>query len=166
MQFSTIPLIDRAESHGGRTAIIASDGTFNYYQLLESSARVAQGLLDGKDDLQEKRVAFLVPRGFEYDALQWGIWRAGGIAVPLGEIYPPAELDYVIGDSDATIVVAHPEFYAQLSPLAESRQVRFLPTDELLYSSTGPLPRIDSSRRAMILYTSGTTGKLLFSKTG
>jgi malonyl-CoA/methylmalonyl-CoA synthetase len=68
-------------------------------------------------------------------------------------------LDYVIGDSDATIVVAHPEFEPRLLPIAEARQVRFLRTDELLYSDTGPLPRIEPSRRAMILYTSGTTGK-------
>jgi malonyl-CoA/methylmalonyl-CoA synthetase len=159
MQSSTIPLIARAENYRGRTAIIASEGIFNYRQLLESSARAAHGLLDGKDDLQEERVAFLVPRGFDCVALQWGIWRAGGIAVPLCEIYPPAELDYVIGDSDATIVVAHPEFEPRLGQIAEARQVRFLRTDELLYSDTGPLPKIDPRRRAMILYTSGTTGK-------
>jgi malonyl-CoA/methylmalonyl-CoA synthetase len=159
MQFSTIPLIARAENHSGRTAIIASEGIFNYRQLLESSARVAQGLLDGKEDLREERVAFLVPRGFHYVALQWGIWRAGGIAVPLCEMHPPAELDYVIGDSDATIVVANQELEARLRPIAEARQVRFLRTDELLYTDTGPLPEIALRRRSMILYTSGTTGK-------
>jgi malonyl-CoA/methylmalonyl-CoA synthetase len=159
MQTSTIPLISRAENHGDRTAVIASEGTFTYRQLLDASARVARGLLDGADDLREQRVAFLAPRGFEYVALQWGTWRAGGIAVPLCELHPPAEWDYVIGDSDAGVIVAHRDFQSGLRPIAAAREVRFLRTTELFYSDTGPLPEIDPRRRAMILYTSGTTGK-------
>jgi malonyl-CoA/methylmalonyl-CoA synthetase len=116
-------------------------------------------LLDGKDDLKEERVAFLTPRGFDYAALQWGIWRAGGIAVPLGEMHPVSELEYLIGDSAASIVVAHPEFEAKLRAIARNLGVRFLLTEELSSPAKGSLPQIDPARRAMILYTSGTTGK-------
>ena len=63
-------------------------------------------LLDGRDDLNEARVAFLVTPGFDYVAVQWGIWRAGGIAVPLPMSHPPAELEYLVRDSEASIVVA------------------------------------------------------------
>lgn len=159
MESSNIALIARAENYGGQTAVIASEGTFSYRQLLESSARVARGLLDGREDLREQRVGFLAPRGFDYVALQWGIWRAGGIAVPLCELHPRAELEYVIKDSDAGIVVAHQEFESGLRPIAAALGIRFLRADELLHSDTGPLPKIDPRRRAMILYTSGTTGK-------
>jgi len=41
---------------------------------------------------------------------QWGVWRAGGIGVPLAVSHPPAELEYAIGDADAAVVVAHPNF--------------------------------------------------------
>ena len=84
----SIPLVERAEGHGDRTAIIASEGTFTYRQLLEASERVAGFLLSGKADLEERPVAFLAPPGFHYVALQWGIWRAGGIAVPLSLFHP------------------------------------------------------------------------------
>ena len=57
-------------------------------------------------DLNEARVAFLVTPGFDYVAVQWGIWRAGGIAVPLPMSHPPAELEYLIRDSEASIVIA------------------------------------------------------------
>ncbi|UCG14706.1 MAG: acyl-CoA synthetase [Deltaproteobacteria bacterium] len=159
MKVSTIPLIGRAENHADRTAIIACDGTFTYRQLLETSALVATGLLEGRDDLNEERVAFLTPRGFEYAAVQWGIWRAGGIAVPLCEIHPPSELQYVIQDSGATIVVGHPEFSSLLRSIAEDVGFRFALTSDLLFAKAGPLPKIATGRRAMILYTSGTTGK-------
>ncbi|UCG21739.1 MAG: acyl-CoA synthetase [Deltaproteobacteria bacterium] len=154
-----IALIARAEEHGFRPAIISSEGTYNYRQLLERSRQIALTLLDGREDLKEERVAFLTPRGFDYAALQWGIWRAGGIAVPLGEMHPVSELEYLISDSAASMVVAHPEFEAKLRAIARNLSLPFVLTEELLSPSQGSLPKIDPARRAMILYTSGTTGK-------
>ncbi|NQT55225.1 MAG: AMP-binding protein [Desulfobacteraceae bacterium] len=154
-----IPLIARAKAHGDQTAIISPEGTFTYRHLVEASSRVSSGLLEGRKDLSEERVAFLTPRGFVYPAVQWGIWRAGGIAVPLCEIHPSSELNYVIRDSNTDIVVAHPQFVAQLRPMAEELGIRFLLTDYLMESPIGQLPEIDSAKRAMILYTSGTTGR-------
>jgi malonyl-CoA/methylmalonyl-CoA synthetase len=116
-------------------------------------------LLNGNADLAEGRVAFLTPRGFQYAALQWGIWRAGGIAVPLCEAHPPPELAYVIDDAAAEIVVAHPEYEAKVRPIAQERGLRFLLTTELERGVDCVLPPLTPERRAMILYTSGTTGK-------
>ena len=79
----SILLAPRAEHFATRTAIIAPEGEFTYRQLLDASARVAAFLLKGQPDLEERPVAFMAPPGFHYLALQWGIWRAGGIAVPL-----------------------------------------------------------------------------------
>jgi malonyl-CoA/methylmalonyl-CoA synthetase len=72
-----------------RPAIIAADGTYSYDDLDVASRRVAASLLSGADDLQQARVAFLVPPSFAYAAVQRGIWRAGGVAVPLAESHPP-----------------------------------------------------------------------------
>ncbi len=74
-------------------AIVADDGMFSYADLDAASQRVAAALLDGRDDLGEGRVAFLVPPSFAYAAVQHGIWRAGGITVPLAMSHPPAELE-------------------------------------------------------------------------
>ncbi len=159
MGASRIPLIGRAEKHRDRTAIIAQDGSFTYQNLLDLSGRVALNLLQDRTDLGEARVGFLTTRGFGYAAVQWGIWRGGGIAVPLCELYPPSELDYVIQDADCSIVVAHPEFESLLRAIAEPLGVRFLLTEELFQTAAGSLPEINPSRRGMIVYTSGTTGK-------
>jgi malonyl-CoA/methylmalonyl-CoA synthetase len=154
-----LPLVARAREHGARTAVVAAEGTFTYAQLLDASARVAAALLDGRGDLCEARVAFLAPPGWEYVAIQWGVWRAGGIAVPLAVSHPPAELEYVVQDADAEIVVAHPQLAEALRPIAERSGRRFLLTTDALAAEPAPLPEIDQARRAMIVYTSGTTGK-------
>ena len=138
-----IALIKRAEEHGSRPAITSSEGTYTYSQLLDRSRQIGLTLLDGKDDLKEERVAFLTPRGFHYAALQWGIWRAGGIAVPLGEMHPVSELEYLIRDSGAGIVVAHPEFEAKLRAIAMDLGVPFVLTEEPFSPAKGSLPEID-----------------------
>src|SRR5438105_13507234 len=113
---ATSMLVARAQQYPERTAIGAAEGTFTYRDLLEASARVAGGLLGGQDDLGETRVAFLVSPGFGYVATQWGIWRAGGVAVPLAPSHPPPELDYVIRDSDSAVVVAVTVLAPRLDP--------------------------------------------------
>ncbi|BAC89063.1 acyl-CoA synthetase [Gloeobacter violaceus] len=154
-----LPLVHRAYEHGPRTAIVTADGQFSYQDLLSLSSQVATRLLDGADDLREQRVASLVPAGFEYVATQWGIWRAGGIAVPLCVSHPRPELEYVITNSGASIVIAHPSFESLLRPIAEAHQLRFILTSESLPPDTAQLPEVEPTRRALILYTSGTTGK-------
>ena len=143
-----------------RHAIIAADGRFTYDDLEDASRRVAGALLDGRSDLEQARVAFLVPPSFAYAAVQRGIWRAGGVAVPLATSHPPAELDYVIRDAGAGIVVSHPSVAAMLGPVARAAGARFMTTDEALAAPPLPhAPHIGSPRRAMIVYTSGTTGR-------
>ncbi|MFQ5941394.1 MAG: acyl-CoA synthetase [Nitrososphaerales archaeon] len=154
-----LPLIERAEKYQKGTAIIAGEGVFTYQQLLESSGKVASYLLDRTDHLKEKCVAFLTPVGFHYVATQWGVWRAGGIVVPLSPLHPTPELEYFIDNSTSSIVVVHPVFEEKLRPLAKDRGLRFILTTDALGADQTDLPKIDVNRRAMILYTSGTTSK-------
>ena len=155
----SILLVPRAEQYGERQAIVAAEGSFTYEQLLDASGRVAAFLLNGSQDLNERPVAFLAPQGFHYVALQWGIWRAGGIAVPLSLFHPRPELEYVIDDTKPAVVVAHPDYADLVGPIAAERGLRFGTSPAALEHPPGPLPAVAPARRAMILYTSGTTGK-------
>ena len=153
-------LVARAHGHAERTAITAAEGTFSYRDLLDASARVAACLLGPRDDLREARVAFLASPGFHYVATQWGIWRAGGVAVPLATSHPPPELEYVIRDADAAVVVADAELAPRLDAVPAASMVRRLRTvGALAAEPRSSLPDVPDDRRAMILYTSGTTGK-------
>ncbi|NER13456.1 AMP-binding protein [Leptobacterium flavescens] len=154
-----IKLLEKAASYGERKAIVSDGRSFSYHELLRSSGNVAAQLLSGQDDLKEERIAFLVPPSFEYTAVQWGIWAAGGIAVPLCVLHPLPSIKYVLEDTAARIVITHRDYEAFLRPLEEEIGIRLLLIDEIMKEASAVLPDIENTRRAMILYTSGTTSK-------
>ena len=117
----TIPIIERAEAFTTRRAIVATEGAFTYGDLLAASERAASELLDGADDLADARVVFLVPGGFQYVAVQWAIWRAGGIAVPLALSETEREIRYKIDDTEPAVLIAHPN-YARHAPTVLRRR--------------------------------------------
>ena len=167
----------RAQRHGGRTAVVDSQGSFTYKDLLDASSRVAAALLAGGDDLRredlkEERVAFLLTPGFPWVAAQWGIWQAGGVAVPLPLNSTRPELEYFIDDTAASTLLFDASTAPLLAPIAAARgmralslshdQLRVRPPEELPDTTPGITDMnmdMNNDRRAMILYTSGTTSR-------
>jgi len=134
---------------------------FSHYDLADASARVAGELTRDGADLAEARVAFLVPPSFAHVVVSRGIWLAGGVAVPLATSHPPAELEYVIRDADAAIVIGAGRHRDALEAIAAATGARFVYTPDLLATDAAPMAVAPPApeRRAMIVYTSGTTGK-------
>ena len=155
----TLPLLRNAESRPERLALVAPEGVFTYADLVQASHAAATALLDGRPDLDGARVCFLVPPGWHWVGTQWGIWRAGGIAVPLAVSHPTAELTYVLQDTAPAVVVAHPSLLERAREAADVIAAPVIRTDVLLEGPPdGPLPNPGPDHAAMILYTSGTTG--------
>ena len=152
-------VVARAAAHLSRSAIVSTEGQFSYVQLLDASRAMAGALLEDRTDLEEARVAFFVPPGFDFAALQFAIWRAGGVAVPLALSHPPAELEQAIRAADASTVVAGAGHADQISPIARACGVRFRTIDDLRAADSSVLPQVEQQRRALMLFTSGTTGK-------
>ncbi len=163
MQKNMPALIDKATSFSQRRAVCSDGQTFSYADLLQAAEMVAQVLLQGLPDLAEKRVAFMVPPGFDYVRVQWGIWMAGGVAVPLCTSHPLPALQYVIEDAEAEMVIIAPEYAAVLAPLWRKHkkiiEIHLAELDGGNLAAHRPLPHVAPDRRAMILYTSGTTSK-------
>jgi len=168
-------IISSAVLHASRTAIVEAEKTFTYQQLLDHSASFAAALLHGKTDLQEERVAFMVDPGFDYAKVQWAIWRAGGIAVPLCLTHPLPSLQYVLEDTEASIMVVSPAYASLLQAYAAEKNIRLivlgnsLSEDSVVNENEDRqandvvtdflLPHVEAARAALILYTSGTTNK-------
>ena len=143
-----------------RIAIIADGREHSYEDLDDASTRVAGSLLGDNGDLNQTRVAFLVAPGFAYAAVQRGIWRAGGVAVPMAVSHPPAELEYVIRDADVSVIVADAAYREAGTALARAARARFVRAEVAMQASPcDRLPHLRSDQRAMIIYTSGTTGR-------
>ena len=114
-----LELVRRAQSFGARVAVTSDDHDHSYDSLLSVSEAIAAGLLDGATDLGEERVAFLIPGSFEYAAVQWGIWRSGGIAVPLSLSAADPELEHVITDAQVDRIIVPEDSLAKLKPLCD-----------------------------------------------
>ncbi len=154
-------LFEGANSFKSNTAIISNGVAWSYEQIKERSYHYATYLLGEKEDLSEARIAFMVPPGVDYVCVQWAIWIAGGIAVPICITYPPPSIDYVLQDTEASMVIGSDEFFPLLETLFIDNSNRLLISLSDLRQQNAisgkKLPVLSLSRRAMILYTSGTT---------
>ncbi|MBV9072735.1 MAG: AMP-binding protein, partial [Acidobacteria bacterium] len=158
---ASLPLFVRIRQHGRRRAIVDKDGTHSYDALLRDASRVAASLLeDGRRmDLDEERVAFLITPSYCWVSVLWGIWLAGGIAVPLPLGAPAAELEYLLDDTQAEAIIFDEANETIVRSLAATRSLRAHGCANLLTHTETVLPAITPERRAMILYTSGTTSR-------
>jgi malonyl-CoA/methylmalonyl-CoA synthetase len=153
---TAMQIITQTQHHLQNIAILSHLKEYTYKDLLESSKQFASFLLVDKTDLQEARVAFMVEPSFDYARVQWGIWRAGGVAVPLALSHPLAALRYTLTDTQASIIVVSKKFQEILEPLVQELNTRLIVLGDESREQV-KLPEIDRSRAAMILYTSGTT---------
>jgi malonyl-CoA/methylmalonyl-CoA synthetase len=156
----TTAVLQVATGDRARTAIVDPSGSYTYGRLDTDAWRVANALLDRRHTLAGARVAYLVTPGYQYAVVQEGIWRAGGIAVPLAISHPLPELEYVLRDTAADIVVCDARLRAQLGSLPAEAGVRLLMADDLLAGASAVRDAgVCPTDSALIVYTSGTTGK-------
>ncbi|XP_052182299.1 probable CoA ligase CCL8 isoform X2 [Diospyros lotus] len=133
------------------------------------------------DHLSGARIGIVAKPSAEFVACMLGTWFSGAVAVPLALSYPEAELLHVMHDSDISMILStedHAELMQNVATKSAARfslipPVPFIPskTTEHDKSGTGEmdvskiLDRIDNSKKiqdddpALIVYTSGTTGK-------
>ncbi|KAE8335608.1 hypothetical protein BDV24DRAFT_169043 [Aspergillus arachidicola] len=173
----SLPLFLAAKNHAQtnpeKVAVIdtTKHQQFTFGQLLADTAALKKQILEQlklteTGDLQERRIAFLTPNGYDYVVTQWAIWAAGGVTVPLCTTHPVKELLYTIGDSDPSLIILHPSFAHFETPLREGTKnsIPFMDLDPFTQSvapTAVRLPPFNSQcpldRRALMIYTSGTT---------
>lgn len=91
----SLPLFVQAKKHAtsnnGKIAVIdrSKGQSFTYQQLLSDVSVKKTWLLEHLSlvDLDERRIAFLIPNGYDYVVMQWAVWAAGGVCVPLCKSY-------------------------------------------------------------------------------
>ena len=154
----TIEIISRASRYPDHIAAIDKSGSHTYSEILNLANSIANKLLANKSDLKEERILFMVAPGHKYIATQWGIWIAGGIAVPIALSHPAEEINHIIEDTSSNKIILDSEFSDALDGLQNN--IELIDTNEINTSlRNNKYPEIDESRRAMIIYTSGTTNK-------
>jgi len=146
----------------------ALSGNKNIAQVFDSSIKPAEVLLENP------RIAFCLPANVSYTITQWATWMSQGIAVPLYTGHPVKELEYIIEDSGANIVVFSPETKDIIHPICVQKGIPWIQlcSDKASVLSQEPtgfktknpvsskvLSQRYDPRSAMLIYTSGTTGR-------
>jgi len=142
-----------------KIALVDGEYRYTYAELNQRIQRFASGLLVNLDDLQEERVAFFLPASLDYVTTMHGVWQAGGIAVPLNVASAVAELNHYLSSASVTRLITSAEYRDSLQDLCKGLDIELLLADEVLVGEARPLPEIELSRRALMLFTSGTTSK-------
>jgi long-chain acyl-CoA synthetase len=154
-------LAESAVRHAERTAVVMGDQRITYAALWSDALAFAGALSDrgvGPGD----RVGVLVPNVPDFPKTYYGALALGAVVVPVHALLKAEEIAYVLRDSGATMLVCHDALAGEGAKGAELADVAFVTPAELAASSTTPVetyvPR-DPGDDAVVLYTSGTTGK-------
>ena len=116
----------------------------------------------------QPRVGILCEQNSDFVSALYGVWLAGGIAVPLCSSHPLEEQMYVVNDSTCSCIISSDHVSERAKQISKLCYVPVLKlTEELLkpkstHSSSDQQNQssiLDSNRGSMLVYTSGTTGK-------
>ena len=146
-----------SQAHEDRDAVVDGDVRLSYGEL---AARVdaCATLLAAKGVGPGDRVVLLARNGWQFVVALLAIVRMGAIAVPLGTRLSGAEVAHVVKDCGARHAMVDPD-HAALLPEDLDR----VETAALSSAGNGPFAvpshESDEGDTAVILYTSGTTGR-------
>jgi len=142
----------------GKTALIDGERSLTWGELNEAVDRFAVGIL-ARSLQPGDRVGLLLPNSIEFAVAYFGVLRAGLVALPLNTAYTAEELGYQLADSAARLVVTDAEHVQRAAGV--DTLVAGSPTWSALLDADGtaPQPTTGAEDLAVLLYTSGTTGR-------
>lgn len=123
----------------------------------DGARRVAATLTGGAKSLHNARIAIFAAPGRAFLQALFGVWHAGGCATVLSPLHPEPESRFFCADAGVRAILVTPELAVRARGFAD------VPVHDLtnLTSATrrlGPAPARPEDD-ALMLYTSGTTGK-------
>jgi len=164
-------LVESARKHPDRTAISLGSQSLSYAQLW-AQTRAYAGALRERGVGPGSKVAVLMPNVPHFAFAYFGLLSLGATVVPIHALLKRHEIEYVLADSGATILIAAAPLLGEGAPGAAAAGVELLTVlapEELgttrledLAAAAEPIEQIllrDPADIAAILYTSGTTGK-------
>ncbi len=131
---------------------------WSYQQFNERANRIAHFLM-ASGVTPEAVVGVYLHRSLDLLAAILGIFKAGGVYLPLDPDYPGERLDYMIQDSQANIILTQ----SDLAQTSSSTQATFILLDEIenelqAQEAQNPIVHLDGDNPAYLIYTSGSTG--------
>ncbi|MEO9137570.1 MAG: long-chain fatty acid--CoA ligase [Jatrophihabitans sp.] len=155
-------LVATAGEHGDRPALKLDDAVLTYSELLDAARRMGS-LLTSKGVEPGDRVGLQLANVPAYPIAFFGALIVGATVVPMNPLLKAREVEFYLTDSGAKIVIAGEQMAdaaneAAGSTGAEAIIVGTMGPDDLPEDRAELVER-DDKDTAVVLYTSGTTGK-------
>ncbi|HEY5054082.1 MAG TPA: long-chain fatty acid--CoA ligase [Solirubrobacterales bacterium] len=154
-----------AERFPDNPAIRLGGVELTYAELDDRSARLAT-LLREKGLTPGDRVGLMLPNVPEFPIAYYGALRAGGVVVPMNVLLKRREIAFYLDDSGAELLLAWHGFAGEACDGAGDAGAEPIEVEPAAFAATlaelEPTPGLvdtDEQDTAVILYTSGTTGK-------
>ena len=143
-------------------AIIDGDVRLSYGAWAQRVGALA-GWLSGRGVKQGDHVVTTLQNSWEAASLHWACQFIGAVITPINWRATSEELAYVLGDSDAVLMV-HEAISADAARAAGAmKTVKVVEIGEIdianLPAAPLPVPRASADELSLMLYTSGTTGR-------
>ena len=161
-------LLANANENPDAVVIRAGDLVLSYGEL-DRAARGVAASLRARGIAPGDKVALLVPNVPEFSIAYFGILYAGATVVPINVLAAAPEVTYFLEDSDSRMLIVHPHFEQPgrqgAAPLSVPVVIAAGDEDENTVAAMAKADPIDGphptspQETAVILYTSGTTGK-------
>ncbi len=136
-----------------------------YGELDDRSARLA-ALLREKGLRRGDRIGVMLPNVLEFPVSYYGVLRAGGVVVPMNVLLKRREIAFYLEDSGAKLLLAWHGFAAEAEAGAAEAGTELVEVEPEAFAALlgerepeAELADTDEDDTAVILYTSGTTGK-------
>ena len=155
-----------AAEHSDELAVKLDDAAFNYGLLDNASQRVA-AMLKAKGVGPGDSVAIMLPNVPYFPAVYYGVLRAGAVVVPMNVLLKGREVAYYLADSQTKLLFAWHDFMEAAQTGAEEAggvEVVAVKPGEIeglifAHEPDEAVAEVAGDDTAVILYTSGTTGK-------
>jgi len=158
-------LIESAGRTPGAPAIRLGDVELDYSELDDRSARLAS-LLCEKGFEPGDRVGVMLPNVPEFPVAYYGVLRAGGVVVPMNVLLKRREIAFYLEDSGAKLLLAWHGFADEARAGASDADAEPIEVEPGAFAEAlaglepaSGLADTAEDDTAVILYTSGTTGK-------
>jgi len=153
-----------AQKHSAKIAMFWGEREFSYAELWTQSLAVAAILRDKFGVKAGDRVALWLKNCPEFIPALFGSLHAGAVVVPINNFLKPDEVNYILSDAGANVLITNAELRVYSPALTGARpNLKFLCVEEFASlthhaSRTTPASRNEQDL-AVIIYTSGTTGR-------
>ncbi len=144
-----------AQSQPDHPALVATDASFTYREMDETTDRIAAALARRGVNARD-RVALLLPRTSRLILSLFGVLKAGAAYIPCDPDYPADRINLILDDSEARFIITTAD---RMDSVAADKAIDV----ETLIADTDAIekaaPAITPDDLAYLIYTSGSTGR-------